>query len=180
MIQYWPWWFGGIALTVTAVGYHLYFGSTFGFSGIWERVLFKSETEDLADARAFIASRLAASGEAGTGNRDPQNWLGYVGFASGVLVGGAMAALWFNRMSFEWNISGVHSKLFGEGFGAAIVLLIGGLLVGFGTRMAGGCTSGHGLNGCSQGEPVSMLATVIYLGSSIAVTYLLNGLVLSG
>lgn len=46
-------------------------------------------------------------------------------------------------------------------------LLIAGLIVGFGTRMGSGCTSGHGVCGLSRLSPRSILATAIFLGSGI-------------
>ena len=43
------------------------------------------------------------------------------------------------------------------------LLLAAGLLVGFGTRLANGCTSGHGLCGVSRFTPRSLLATVTFM-----------------
>lgn len=43
------------------------------------------------------------------------------------------------------------------------VLIAGGLLVGFGTRMGGGCTSGHGVCGLSRLSPRSVVATGIFM-----------------
>ncbi|MBM3561456.1 MAG: YeeE/YedE family protein [Alphaproteobacteria bacterium] len=43
------------------------------------------------------------------------------------------------------------------------VLLLGGLLVGLGTRLSGGCTSGHGVCGIGALSPRSLAATVIFV-----------------
>jgi uncharacterized membrane protein YedE/YeeE len=43
------------------------------------------------------------------------------------------------------------------------VLLIAGLLVGFGTRMGNGCTSGHGVCGLGRGSPRSLAATLVFV-----------------
>lgn len=48
------------------------------------------------------------------------------------------------------------------------VLVIAGLLVGFGTRMGSGCTSGHGVCGVSRMSQRSMLATATFIGAGIA------------
>jgi uncharacterized membrane protein YedE/YeeE len=48
------------------------------------------------------------------------------------------------------------------------ILAVAGLLVGFGTRMGGGCTSGHGICGLSRLSTRSMLATVMFMGMAIA------------
>ncbi|MBM4364109.1 MAG: YeeE/YedE family protein, partial [Deltaproteobacteria bacterium] len=66
---------------------------------------------------------------------------------------------------------------FGGGGAATLAALLGGeLLVGFGTRMAGGCTSGHGLCGVSRAQPGSLIATATFFGGGIAVSLLLRGL----
>jgi uncharacterized membrane protein YedE/YeeE len=44
-------------------------------------------------------------------------------------------------------------------------LVIGGLLVGFGTRLGSGCTSGHGVCGVSRLSPRSMVATALFMVS---------------
>jgi len=46
-----------------------------------------------------------------------------------------------------------------------IPLIIGGLLVGYGTRLGSGCTSGHGVCGMSRLSPRSLLATAIFMSS---------------
>jgi hypothetical protein len=48
------------------------------------------------------------------------------------------------------------------------VLVASGLLVGFGTRMGGGCTSGHGICGISRFSTRSILATMMFMGTAIA------------
>ena len=49
------------------------------------------------------------------------------------------------------------------------VVIAGGLLVGFGTRMAGGCTSGHGVCGMARISPRSIAATLIFMGVAVVV-----------
>ncbi len=52
-----------------------------------------------------------------------------------------------------------------------IVLLIGGFLVGFGTRYANGCTSGHAIMGLSQLSPGSLVATVGFFIGGLIVSW---------
>jgi uncharacterized membrane protein YedE/YeeE len=56
----------------------------------------------------------------------------------------------------------------------AAALFGGGILIGFGARWAGACTSGHGLTGCSTRSPGSMVATATFIVTAIAVTFLLH------
>ena len=48
------------------------------------------------------------------------------------------------------------------------VIIGAGLLVGFGTRLAGGCTSGHGICGMSRLSARSIAATIIFMAVAIA------------
>ncbi len=54
------------------------------------------------------------------------------------------------------------------------VLLVVGLLIGYGARWAGGCTSGRGISGCSAGSPESIAATSTFFGVAIAVTFVVH------
>jgi uncharacterized membrane protein YedE/YeeE len=53
-----------------------------------------------------------------------------------------------------------------------IVIVAAGLLVGFGTRLGGGCTSGHGVCGIARLSPRSIAATAIFMGVAVAVVAL--------
>jgi hypothetical protein len=53
-----------------------------------------------------------------------------------------------------------------------VVVAAGGLLVGIGTKLGGGCTSGHGVCGLARLSGRSMTATVTFLGVAIAVVFL--------
>lgn len=48
------------------------------------------------------------------------------------------------------------------------VLVAAGLLVGVGTRIANGCTSGHGVCGISRLSPRGIVATIVYIGAGMA------------
>ncbi|HVK78561.1 MAG TPA: YeeE/YedE thiosulfate transporter family protein [Kofleriaceae bacterium] len=57
-------------------------------------------------------------------------------------------------------------------------VVIAGLLVGFGTRTGGGCTSGHGVCGISRLSPRSLVATVVFIAAAmitVAVVRALGG-----
>ena len=53
-------------------------------------------------------------------------------------------------------------------------LVIAGLLVGFGTRMGNGCTSGHGVCGLGRLSPRSLAAVVTFMATAVATTYLVR------
>jgi uncharacterized membrane protein YedE/YeeE len=52
-----------------------------------------------------------------------------------------------------------------------IFMVVGGFLVGFGTRYAGGCTSGHAISGLSDLQPASLLAVVGFFIGGLTMTY---------
>ena len=57
---------------------------------------------------------------------------------------------------------------------AIILLVVGGLLVGFGTRYAGGCTSGHAITGLSSLQKPSLIAVIgFFIGGLIMTNFIL-------
>lgn len=48
------------------------------------------------------------------------------------------------------------------------LIVAGGLLVGFGTRLGSGCTSGHGVCGLSRLSPRSMASVALFMGAGMA------------
>jgi uncharacterized membrane protein YedE/YeeE len=55
------------------------------------------------------------------------------------------------------------------------LIMLAGLLVGFGSRMGSGCTSGHGVMGLARLSPRSIAAVLTFLASGIAAVALLRG-----
>lgn len=51
------------------------------------------------------------------------------------------------------------------------LLIVAGLLVGFGTRLGSGCTSGHGVCGIARRSPRSLVATAVFMASGIATVF---------
>lgn len=82
-------------------------------------------------------------------------------FVAGLLVGGVAARL-----------------LAPSALGAIVtplpVLAIAGVLVGFGTRLGGGCTSGHGVFGISRGSLRSFVATGAFMAVAAAVVFVVR------
>ncbi len=52
------------------------------------------------------------------------------------------------------------------------VMVVAGLLVGFGTRLGSGCTSGHGVSGIARFSKRSIVATLVFMGSGIITVFL--------
>jgi uncharacterized membrane protein YedE/YeeE len=58
-----------------------------------------------------------------------------------------------------------------------ILIVVGGFLVGFGTRYAGGCTSGHSITGISNFQLSSLVATICFMAGGFFVTHLVLPLI---
>jgi uncharacterized membrane protein YedE/YeeE len=57
------------------------------------------------------------------------------------------------------------------------LLIIAGLLVGFGTRLGNGCTSGHGVCGLARGSVRSLAATAVFFACAVVTVFVLRHLV---
>jgi uncharacterized protein len=57
---------------------------------------------------------------------------------------------------------------------AVPVIIAGGLLVGFGTRLGGGCTSGHGVCGVARLSPRSLVATGVFMAAGFITVFVVR------
>ncbi len=95
------------------------------------------------------------------------HWSVHMVFLGSLVVGGLIGAVIRGDLGIQMDMGSVHSRLFGEGFAYVMTLFVGGCLVGFGTQLAGGCTSGHGLSGASRLVPASLVATMSFFGAAV-------------
>ena len=96
--------------------------------------------------------------------RSPQQWVWRVAFVLG-MVGAPLVWQWFAPLpqvdmpSTPWRI------------------VAAGLLVGFGTRLGSGCTSGHGVCGLSRLSVRSLVAVLTFMATGVATVYVLRHVV---
>ena len=123
------------------------------------------------NGRSGVVGGYSSFWERATGRIDAISWRAW--FLLGVLGG----AIVFRLLAGDDTV--------GEGYGwitrtvdseaaAGAVLLGAGVLIGFGSKVAGGCTSGNGLGGCSQGSPASLAATATFMGTAIALSFVIR------
>jgi len=72
------------------------------------------------------------------------------------------------------EIFGIDALFSVKGF---LILLVGGILIGFGTRYAGGCTSGHAITGLSSLQLPSLIATIGFFIGGLIMTWFLIPLI---
>jgi uncharacterized membrane protein YedE/YeeE len=83
-------------------------------------------------------------------------------FVAGLLLGGVAAVSW-------------GGFALGPGLQRPLPLLVvAGLLVGFGTRLGSGCTSGHGVCGLARLSPRSLVATLTFMGTAALTVFVVR------
>ena len=119
---------------------------------------------------------------------DTVQWLGTreagpswrVLFLVGVVIGGGLSALAAGeyRPTLDY---GAFTSAYGATLGiGGVVLFAAGTLIGYGARKGGGCTSGHGMCGMAMGSPASIVCTMTFMGTAVAVAILLALLIGGG
>jgi uncharacterized membrane protein YedE/YeeE len=84
-------------------------------------------------------------------------------FLGGLLTGGMVLA---------WLSPGVFAGQAPPSPGGAMLLVAAGLLVGFGSRLGNGCTSGHGVCGLSRGSARALAATLTFMATGAFTVFL--------
>lgn len=177
--QPWPWYTSGMAIAAIMVTL-LYFGKSFGFS---------------SNLRTMCTM-------AGAGKRvsffdfdwRTQKW--NLLFLVGSIIGGVISSTLLNNgaplqlsAATIKDLSGLGIRFDGQlnpsqlfGIQALsvkniVLMLTGGLLVGFGSRYAGGCTSGHAISGLSNLQLPSLVAVIGFFAGGLIMTHLLLPLI---
>ena len=83
-------------------------------------------------------------------------------FMAGLLAGGVLLALAYPRALLATSASPIA------------LTVIAGLLVGFGTQLGGGCTSGHGVCGISRFSMRSILATLTFMATGALAAFIVQ------
>ena len=108
--------------------------------------------------------------------------MGASGIAGSLVDGTAGSAFW-ERAAFVAGVIGVPAvaSLFMDMPATHVtsnipLLIVAGVLVGLGTRLGSGCTSGHGVCGMSRLSVRSIIATCIYIGAGVLVIIAARGM----
>lgn len=93
-------------------------------------------------------------------------------FALGLPLGGLASALLSGGPSASTSAAEMTSALGVSGAAQLLLLALGGAFIGYGARMAGGCTSGHSIVGIAQGAKSSLIATIGFMAGGFAATWI--------
>lgn len=101
----------------------------------------------------------------------------------GSLLDGTARDATAERLIFLVALIGAPALLFAAGLGVDTqvtsnwgLLVAGGVLVGLGTRIGSGCTSGHGVCGISRLSPRGIVSTCVYIGAGVLTVTALRGM----
>lgn len=182
ILQPWPWHISGI-LIVLIMLFLIFLGRSFGFSSNLRTICsacgagktakffdfnWKSQTWNLlflvgSIIGGFISFQFLSTGEAVQISEATIQDLQNIGIAA-------------PEGLQPMEIYGTESAFTLRGF---LVLLIGGLLIGFGARYAGGCTSGHAISGLSNLQLPSLVAVIGFFIGGLVMTHLLLPIIFS-
>jgi uncharacterized membrane protein YedE/YeeE len=114
------------------------------------------------------------TGRNSDGGGGDTNWRG--AFLAGVFVGGFILVVLRGADTVGAGY-GWLTRTFSSDVIVVAILFGAGVLIGFGAKTAGGCTSGNGLGGCSAGSPASFAATATFMGTAIAASFVIKALI---
>lgn len=156
-MQFWPFYWAGTALATAALLHWFVAGQLMSVSSRFTNMVDRAR---------------------GVPPQKPERAANHAGFFGGLALGGFLSVIFAGAFTpTVMHVGESFHRFFGDKpVVVASVLLLGGVLVGFGTRMATGCTSGHGLCGVARFERGSLLATVAFFGTGVATSFALSGL----
>ena len=109
----------------------------------------------------FLGKIAGVSGILGTLISSPKSsghWK--LSFLGGLIFGGLILKIWFSELfNYSLNLNTIH-------------VIIAGLLVGFGTRLGSGCTSGHGVSGLPRLSKRSLVATLTFILAGVITVFI--------
>jgi uncharacterized membrane protein YedE/YeeE len=141
----------------------------------WLTLYFSDKTIGASSFYAFLAGFLGkriAPGHTASltyfKDNPPRVSWGFV-FVGAIIVGGAIAAITGGEFANEW-LPSMWVARFGDNVALrAVVAFSGGMLMAFGARLAGGCTSGHGISGTMQLNLASWITVICIFVGGVAV-----------
>lgn len=150
LFQSWPWYIAGPLIGLFVPLLLLVGNKLFGISSSFDHL-----------CQISFPKRVSGKIKFNTGK---DSWKTF--FVIGIVIGAFVSVNFLSINNIQFLPSYYYS------FPGLIKLFIGGLLVGFGTRYAGGCTSGHCITGISLLNPASIKATIAFFVGGLIYTYL--------
>jgi len=162
----WPWWLGGIVIgLLVPLMYYLFntpLGVSTGYGNLVKIILPKTKLKWL-NSENFA---------------DRFNWRLF--FILGMVIGGFISARAMGSPLVTLDM-GIFTQSVNWPFLELILwFFFGGLLLGLGARIAGGCTSGHSIHGIANFQLSGVIATAFFVLFGVGATYLIRIFVFGG
>jgi hypothetical protein len=151
----WPWWVGGLAVGFFVFLFLIVTGNALGVSTGYVN-LCQLAFPKPKGSEAYYEKEVG---------RNSFNWRFF--FLVGILIGGGVAAVLGGHLDPSMNRGFESLASVFPGYSMYAVLLVGGMMVGFGARLAGGCTSGHSIQGMALLAYSSFVATLCFMAAAI-------------
>lgn len=165
-VDLWPWWFGGIAVGLLVPFMYYFLNTALGVSTGYGNIL------------KIIAPSTKLKWLNSETYKNRFNWR-FV-FITGMIIGGFLSAR-TSGMPIIISEMGLFTEKLSWAYAFYILwFFVGGALLGFGARMANGCTSGHSIHGLATLQKSSLVATVFFLSFGVITTLLIRLIVLGG
>ena len=178
ILQPWPWFIGGPLIAISLLLY-FYFGQNFGASTNFETLCtmagagkfsdyFKKDWKQRDFALLFVIG-LIIGGFISSTYLIPDQTIDL-----NLTTAKELTELGFTNVGNQYFPSEIFSDEVVFSLKGFLILLVSGLLIGFGTRYAGGCTSGHAITGLSSLQLPSLLAVIgFFIGGIIATWFII-------
>ncbi|WP_093674424.1 YeeE/YedE family protein [Tenacibaculum sp. MAR_2009_124] len=180
LFQPWPWYVSGVLISLVLFLF-FYYGENFGVSSNLETLCTIAGADKISDYF----------------KKDWKSKKWSIVFLLGLIIGGFIAKTWLSASTVDLNpvtvqeleslgflnagetyvpteLFSMESLLSFKGFS---LLLIAGVFIGFGTRYAGGCTSGHAITGLSNLQLPSLIAVIGFFIGGLFMTWVLFPLI---
>ncbi len=164
-VNTWPWWVGGILIGLLVPALYYFQNTALGVStgyGNLVKIISRSKLPWLQ------------------GEKFADTWGWRVFFIIGMILGAFIAGRVEGRPIFSLEMPLFTEVLTWPFLGYAVFFFTGGLFLGLGARIAGGCTSGHSIHGIANLHKSSIIVTIVFLvfgaiAAAILKAYLLGG-----
>jgi len=161
----WPFWAGGVVIGLLVPLLYYYFNTALGVStGYGNLVKIFLPSKNLQ----WIKSKYA----------ETFSWR--VFFIAGIILGGLLSALLSGNFGLTAEMGRFTSIAQWPALLNALFFFAGGILLGLGARIAGGCTSGHSIHGIANLHISSILATIFFLIGGVIAANIVRSLFLGG
>ena len=164
-IEPWPFWAGGVVIGLLVPLLYYYYNTPLGVStgyGNLAKILFPSRHLQ------WFKSKF------------PKTWNWRVYFIVGIFLGGFLSAGLAGRPLMLMEMGQFTSILDWPALLTAFYFFAGGIMLGLGARIAGGCTSGHSIHGIANLHFSSIVVTLFFLMGGVVAANMVRLLMLGG